>query len=189
MAQRKRAWTGKRFFRELLYTKLQTRFTKLKTGTLLSSLELLFWYLSLRAVKILLNNFVGLLLSFNLTLLITTLKALWGQRSYCQSTVPTGSSGFHLTSTLPQNSLSAVSHTFRPPGVELLHGVVQANPDWGEAHLPVQPRHQTTVKTPWPLSPHHGDNGAQHTPVPHRLAVQRGLGFTLDLKCRTSTAE
>lgn len=65
----------------------------------------------------------------------------------------------------------AVSHTFWPAGVELFHGVVQADPDRGEAHLSVQPRHQTAVKTPRTLGLHHGDNGAEHTPVPHSLAV------------------
>lgn len=82
-----------------------------------------------------------------------------------------------------------VSHTFWTAGVELFHGVVQADPDRGEAYLSVQPRHQTAVKAPRTLGLHHGDNGAKHTPVPHALDVQWGLGFALDLKYYTSTVE
>lgn len=83
----------------------------------------------------------------------------------------------------------AASHTFWPAAVELFHGVIQADPDRGKAHLSVQPRHQTAVKAPRTLGLHHGDNGAEHTPVPHSLAVQRGLGFALDLKYHKGTVE
>lgn len=84
---------------------------------------------------------------------------------------------------------TVLSHTFWASGVELFHGVVQANPDRGEAHLSVQPRHQTAVKTPRALGLHHGDNGAEDTPVSHSLAAQQRLGFALDLKYHTGTAE
>lgn len=74
------------------------------------------------------------------------------------------------------------SRTFWPPGVELLHGVIQADADRGEAHLSVQSCHQSTVQTARALSLHHGDDGAKHTSVPRPLDIQWGFGFTLNLK-------
>lgn len=79
------------------------------------------------------------------------------------------------------------THTVWPSGVELLHGVIQANADWGKAHLSLQPCHQSTVQTPRALSLHHGEDGAKHTPVFHPLAFQWGLGFTLDLQSQRCT--
>lgn len=75
-----------------------------------------------------------------------------------------------------------LSHTFRPSGVELLHGVIQADADRGKAHLPVQPCHQSAVQTPWALGLHHGEDGAKHTSVSHLVAIKRGFGFTLNLR-------
>lgn len=75
-----------------------------------------------------------------------------------------------------------VAHTFWPPCVDLLHGVIQADADWSEAHLSLQPCHQATVQTPRALGLHHGEDGAKHTSVFCPLAVQWGLGFTLNLE-------
>ena len=49
--------------------------------------------------------------------------------------------------------------------VKLLHGVVKADSDRGEAHLPLESCHQAVVKTPGPLCAHHGNDGAKHSSV------------------------
>lgn len=74
------------------------------------------------------------------------------------------------------------SRTFRASGVELLHRVVQADADRGEAHLPVQPGHQAAVEAAGALGLHHGEDGAEHASVSHLLAVERGFGFALNLE-------
>lgn len=77
---------------------------------------------------------------------------------------------------------ASLSRTFWPPGVELLHGVVHADPDGGEAHLSVQSCHQTAVQTPRTLSLHHGEDGAKHTSVSHSLAIQCRHRLPLNLE-------
>lgn len=72
--------------------------------------------------------------------------------------------------------------TVWPACVELLHGVIQADADWGEAHLSVQPRHQPAVKTPGTLGLHHGEDGPENASVFYPLGFQWGFGFTLNLK-------
>lgn len=81
------------------------------------------------------------------------------------------------------------SRTFRASGVELLHRVVQADADRGKAHLPVQPGHQAAVEAAGALGLHHGEDGAEHASVSHRLAVERGFGFALNLEERGRKAD
>lgn len=71
--------------------------------------------------------------------------------------------------------------TLSAPGVELLHGVVQADPDRGEAHLPLESRHQSVVKTPGPLGAHHGGDGTHHSSILHCALAFHPLGLSLDL--------
>lgn len=79
-------------------------------------------------------------------------------------------------------SANNLSRTVRASGVELLHCVVQADADRGEAHLPVQPSHQAAVEASGALGLHHGDNGAQNASVSDLLAVEGGFGFSLNLE-------
>ena len=72
--------------------------------------------------------------------------------------------------------------TLRSPAVDLLYGVVQADADGGEAHLPLQPRRQPTVQTPRALGFHNGEDGAKRTSVLGPLSLQGGIGFTLNLE-------
>lgn len=65
-----------------------------------------------------------------------------------------------------------IVHTFWSTGVELLHGVIQADAHWGKAHLSLQPRHQSIVQTPRALSLHHREHGPKHTFVFCFLAFQ-----------------
>lgn len=88
----------------------------------------------------------------------------------------------HHTAKCHVTAVNNPSRTFRASGVELLHCVVQADADGGEAHLPVQPGHQAAVKAAGALGPHHGEDGAEHASVSHLLAVERGFGFTLNLE-------
>lgn len=50
-------------------------------------------------------------------------------------------------------------------GVEVPDGVVEADSDRGEAHLPLQTCHQPVVQRPGPLCPDHGADGAKHASV------------------------
>ena len=68
--------------------------------------------------------------------------------------------------------------TLWSPGVDLLHGVVESDPDGGEAHLSLEPRHQAAVQAAGPLRPHHGADGPEHAPV---ALAPGGLWFSLDL--------
>lgn len=81
----------------------------------------------------------------------------------------------------------ALSHTLWPSAVELLHGVIQADADGGEAHLSVQSGHQSAVQTPRALRLHHSVDGTKHTSVPVLLDLQWGSAFTLDLKWHKCT--
>lgn len=49
--------------------------------------------------------------------------------------------------------------------VELLHRVVKADSDGGEAHLPLESCHQSIVEAPGPLSAHHGRDGAKYSTI------------------------
>lgn len=71
--------------------------------------------------------------------------------------------------------------TVSAPGVELLHGVIQADAHGGEAHLPLESRHQAIVKTPGPLSAYHGGDGAHHSSILHCSLSFHLLGLSLDL--------
>lgn len=68
--------------------------------------------------------------------------------------------------------------TVFPPGVEILHVVVESYPDGGEAQLPLQTRHQPIVQGPGALGPDHGADGSEHAPVADAL---HGLLLSLDL--------
>lgn len=74
-----------------------------------------------------------------------------------------------------------VKLTLCASSVELLHGVVEANPDRGEAHLPLESGHQPIVKTPGSLCAHHSRDGAEHSPVLHCTGSCNFLGLALDL--------
>lgn len=71
--------------------------------------------------------------------------------------------------------------TLWPSCVQLLHAVVQADPDRGEGHLSLQSCHQPIVQAPRPLRPHNGHYGAKHASVFHRLTLHRRPAFPLDL--------
>lgn len=72
--------------------------------------------------------------------------------------------------------------TVSAPGVELLHGVVQADAYGGKAHLPLESRHQAVVKTPGPLGAHHGGDGAHHSSILECAFTFHLLGLSLDLE-------
>lgn len=71
--------------------------------------------------------------------------------------------------------------TLSAPGVELLHGVVQADTYRGEAHLPLESRHQAIVKTPGPLGAHHCGDSAHHSSILQCTLSFHFLGLSLDL--------
>lgn len=71
--------------------------------------------------------------------------------------------------------------TLSAPGVELLHGVVEADAYRGEAHLPLESRHQSVVQTPGPLCAHHGGDGAHHSSILQCTLTCHLLGLSLDL--------
>lgn len=66
--------------------------------------------------------------------------------------------------------------------VELLHGVIEADTDGGEAHLPLEPCHQPAVEAPGPLRTHHGGDGTKHAPIPHSLGPMPQLSLPLNLE-------
>lgn len=68
--------------------------------------------------------------------------------------------------------------TVFPPSVEILHIVIEADPDGGEAQLPLETRNQPIVQGPGALSPDHGADGSEHAPVADAL---HGLLLSLDL--------
>lgn len=71
--------------------------------------------------------------------------------------------------------------TLSAPGVELLHGVVQADAYGGEAHLPLESRHQAIVKTPGPLGANHCGDSAHHSSILQRTFPFHFLRLSLDL--------
>lgn len=68
--------------------------------------------------------------------------------------------------------------TVFPPSVEILHIVIEADPDGGEAQLPLETCNQPIVQGPGALSPDHGADGSEHAPVADAL---HGLLLSLDL--------
>lgn len=83
--------------------------------------------------------------------------------------------------------MSVRLRTVCSPGVELLHGVIEADADRGKAHLSLETCHQAIVEAPGPLCLHHGVDGAKHTSVLHHHLPFRGLGLALDLR-QTNTS-
>lgn len=85
--------------------------------------------------------------------------------------------------------MSVRLRTVCSPGVELLHGVIEADTDGGEAHLPLEPCHQPAVEAPGPLRTHHGGDGTKHAPIPHCRAMTSCRTFPLSLDlCGTKGA-
>ena len=72
--------------------------------------------------------------------------------------------------------------TFRTLCVKLLHGVVEADADRGEAHLSLEAGHQPVVQTPGALRAHHGGDGAEDAPVLYRHNPLHCPRLSLDLK-------
>lgn len=71
--------------------------------------------------------------------------------------------------------------TLSAPGVELLHRVVQTDSDGGKAHLPLESRHQSVVKTPGALCAHHGGDGTKHSSILQGSLTFNLLRLSLDL--------
>lgn len=79
---------------------------------------------------------------------------------------------------LESSWMNWVSLTVFPSSVEILHVVIEANPDRSEAQLPLKTRHQAIVQGPGALGPDHGADGSEHAPVTDAL---HGLLLSLDL--------
>lgn len=82
-----------------------------------------------------------------------------------------------------------VSLTVFAPSVEVLDAVVEADPDGGEAHLSLQPRHQPVVQRPGSLCSDHGADRPEHASVAdasHRRLLSLYLGSQIVLEAKTS---
>ena len=76
--------------------------------------------------------------------------------------------------------------TFFVAVVEVLDVVVQADPDGGEADLPLQPGDQPVVQGLGAFCLHHGRHGAKHPPVADVLSCLHFL-LTLNLGSKINT--